>query len=276
LVRLSILAALGGTLGVLALSVSGSESGDAAFPGANGRIAYSAGAAYVTSIWTANADGSAPTQLTTGNSDYGPSYSSNGSKIAFGRENGIAVMNADGSGQTLLSPGSESNSSSTEWEAEYDDPHSSEVIPFVKITTYKSIWDQRYAPTFSPDGSQLAVVERKGMYIAKFICGVEALEDTECISGYGSSEGSYFNYEEDCIGCISHIVTINSTSGAVTGEVTPPSNSYEDYGPTYAANGALAFTRWESGGSRIFVIGSPGGPAVPVTSGPTSTAMKSP
>jgi Tol biopolymer transport system component len=270
--RFAILAGAAALLGFIALIVSASDSGDAAFPGLNGKIAYSSGAAYVTSIWSANADGSSPTQLTAGSSDYGPSYSADGSRIAFGRENGVAVMNADGSGLTQLTSGASSSSSNTEWQENYDDPHSAKVIPFVRIQTYTESWQRLSSPAFSPDGSQLAVAESKGKYTGKSICAVEALEDPECISGYGSTEGSYFDYEEECAGCISHIITISSTTGAVTGEVTPPSSANEDYGPTYAANGALAFSRWSGPHSMIFVIGSPGAAAVPVTSGPNDYA----
>ena len=266
--RFVILAGVAALLGFAALIVSASDDGNAAFPGLNGKIAYSSGSAYVTSIWSANADGSSPTQLTVGSSDYAPSYSANGSRIAFGRENGVAVMNADGSGLAQLTSGSNSSSSDTKWQANYDDPHSAKVIPFVRIQTYNETWQRMSSPAFSPDGSQLAVAESKGKYTGTSICAVEALNDTNCISGYGSTEGSYFNYEEECAGCTSHIITISSTSGAVTGDVTPPSSANEDYGPTYAANGALAFSRWSGSHSVIYVVSSPGAAAVPVTSGP--------
>ena len=266
--RFAILASAAALLGFAALIVSASDDGDAAFPGLNGKIAYSSGAAYVTSIWSANADGSSPTQLTVGSSDYGPSYSADGSRIAFGRENGVDVMNSDGSGLTQLAAGASSSSSDTKWQENYDDPHSAKIIPFVRIQTYTETWQRMSSPSFSPDGSQLAVAESKGKYTGTSICAVEALNDSQCISGYGSTEGSYFNYEEECAGCISHIATISSTTGAVTGDVTPPSSVNEDYGPTYAANGALAFSRWSGPNSAIYVVSSPGAAAVPVTSGP--------
>jgi uncharacterized repeat protein (TIGR01451 family) len=59
-------------------------------------------------IWVMNADGSDPQQLTTmgaGASASGPTWSPDGSKIAYEAAGGISVMNADGTGQTLITPG---------------------------------------------------------------------------------------------------------------------------------------------------------------------------
>jgi Tol biopolymer transport system component len=272
--RLAMVAGIAALLGMIALAVTMSQRGDAAYPGLNSRIAYSAGVAYTTSIWSANSDGTAPAQLTTGTSDYNPVYSADGTKIAFNRENGVYVMSSTGGSLTQLAPGLSSNSSSTEWQENYDDPNSTKTIPFVKVTSYSETWQRLGNPSFSPDGSQLAVSESKGAYKGKSICAVEALHDQTCNSGYGGggslepNEEPYFNYEEECNGCISHIITISSTTGAQVSEVTPPSTTTEDFDPTYAPNGALAFARWENGNGKIYVVGSPGAAPVAVTSGP--------
>ena len=57
--------------------------------------------------------------------------------------------------------------------------------------------------------------------------------------------GGYYHSEPECTACTSHIVTLNSSSGAVTGQVTPASSSStaEDFDPSYAADGKLAFAR---------------------------------
>ncbi|HVV29641.1 MAG TPA: hypothetical protein VHC41_02060 [Mycobacteriales bacterium] len=60
-------------------------------------------------IWTVNADGSDPTQLTTGFNDDGPQWSPDGTKILFQRifaqtSRDIMVMNADGNDLTQASP----------------------------------------------------------------------------------------------------------------------------------------------------------------------------
>lgn len=248
-------------LAVLAISMT--QRGDAAYPGLNGKVVYTYGdSVYNTAIWSVNADGTGQTQLTAGPSDYSPAYSANGARIAFNRASSLVVMNADGSGQAVLFPGSSSNSSSISYQSEYQDPHSPKKIPFVKIETLTNSWDELMSPSFSPDGTQLAVSHSSGTRIQKNICAVAESEDEECIEY--SEPDAYRNFEYSCNSCSSNILTVSSTSGAVTGTVTAPSTSIEDYDPTYSVTGQVAFTRWQSGvGSRIFV-GS-----IPVTAGPS-------
>jgi WD40-like Beta Propeller Repeat len=271
--RFAVMVGLAALVGLVALVVAMSERGAAAYPGLNGRIAYAFGDAYQTSIWTANPDGSAPVKLTSGSGDYAPAYSANGSRIAFERESSIFTMNADGSGLTLLAPGSSSNASDTKWQENYEDPESKKVIPFVKIQTFTSTWHYFGSPSFSPDGTQLAVGEGNGKRVETNICAVEALEDKECLGFYEPE--SFFDYNQECIGCTSHIITINSITGALTAQVTPASSLTEDYGPSYAANGMLAFSRYTSsssgpgpGSSAILLVSSPGAAPVQVTAGP--------
>jgi WD40-like Beta Propeller Repeat len=255
--------------GFALLAISMSDAGRAAFPGANGRIAYSSGDAYSGSIWTSNADGSSPVKLTSGSNDFGPHYSASGGRIAFERENGIAVMNADGTAQTQLIPGSYSSSAEPpEWQSNFKNPKKpSETIPFVKVQTYIETWHSFSSPSFSPDGTQLVLRESSGEFIYTVTCAVEAGEDPECISGY---EGGHFFYEEECISCSSRIVTVSASSGAQTGVVAPASELYGDFEPTFSAGGKIAFGRWSSlsENAEIYVVDSPGAAPHPVTNGP--------
>jgi hypothetical protein len=93
-----------------------------AFPGGNGRIAFQAAipdGEDVTDweIYAMGADGSAPTNLTSttstgaAGSNFLPSWSPDGARIAFARvgevadpDNGLWVMNADGGGKTQVVP----------------------------------------------------------------------------------------------------------------------------------------------------------------------------
>ena len=86
------------------LSITGTAG--AAFPGANGKIAFTSVRDGNPEVYSMNADGSGQTRLT--NSplfDGDPAFSPDGTRIAFvsGRDGGgIHVMNADGSGPVRL------------------------------------------------------------------------------------------------------------------------------------------------------------------------------
>jgi Tol biopolymer transport system component len=69
----------------------------AAFPGANGKIAF----ALDDRIWSMNPDGTGLIQLTTGlhGFEHTPAWSADGTKIVFTGSSEIYVMNADGTGQ---------------------------------------------------------------------------------------------------------------------------------------------------------------------------------
>ena len=88
----------------------------AAYPGANGKIAYERDNGIEPEIFVMNADGSGQTNLINDPGprpvdDRDPAWSPDGTKIAFSRaaegHTNICVMNADGSGRVNLTPGPE-------------------------------------------------------------------------------------------------------------------------------------------------------------------------
>jgi len=115
-------------LAVLLLAPAGAQ---AAFPGANGKIAF-AEYANGSHIYTINPDGTGRIELAGGRD---PAWSPNGQKIAYVNlpSNHLATMNADGSGQTDLGVG----------------PDLSGDRIYVDLRN----------PTWSPDGTQIAFVE---------------------------------------------------------------------------------------------------------------------
>jgi Tol biopolymer transport system component len=266
--RYLALAGLAALLAVVPLIVSGSHSGDAAFPGGNGRIAFVYGNNYSYSnsgIWTANPDGGSAQMLSAGNGDSSPAFSLEGTRIAFGRAGGIAVMNADGSGATTLLPGGSNQVSQREWRENFIDPSSGKTIPVVMVQSYTQEWHNFTQPAFSPDGTQIAVSESAGKRINSSICAVTAPGSQECIDY--AEPGWYFHYEYQCLGCGSHLVAVSSANGAPVAQLTAPSDQRYDTEPTWGTNGKLAFTRRKSGGSSIYEIVTPGAGPGRLTSG---------
>ena len=80
---------------------------EAAFPGANGKIVFvrAEGPGH-NDIWTIDPDGSAEVNITNtpSVSEFHPSWSADGSQIAFMRGGAIWVMNQDGFGQHEVVP----------------------------------------------------------------------------------------------------------------------------------------------------------------------------
>ncbi len=101
---------------------------EAAYPGSNGKVAF----VRANQIWTVNADGTGEVQLTSAVAPSAdPQWSPNGTRILYTRGSidgpEVRVMNADGTGDTQVSPPVQSGTVS---------------------------------PTWSPDGSRVAIVER--------------------------------------------------------------------------------------------------------------------
>lgn len=266
--RLAAIVMVAGAVGIAVLTVSGGSSSDAAFPGGAGRIAYASGDSYSYSsaaIWSANPDGGSATPLASGSGVTAPSYSADGARLAFDREGGIAVMSATGTGLVQLTTGSSWQSSSTEWRKDYEDPHSSKIIPIVKVQSYVYEWQDFDHPSFSPDGSRLVVAESAGKSTSRSICAVEAVGEQTCLGWYDPN--SYFNYEHECDTCGSHLVSIDPSTGARIEALTSLGGERRDTKPTYSIDGKIAFARSSEGHSSIFVIDSPGSAPRRVTNG---------
>src|SRR3990172_10793822 len=170
-VRCAFLAAV---LTAVAISLPGSRSGDAAFPGANGKIAFSSDRAFLgADIYTMNPDGSGVSSLTSGGGQV-PAWSADGTKIAF-RDGSVAgdiwIMGAAGGGQTNLT-----NTPDGETDPGWS-PDGAKIV-FVRNgdihvmnsdgtgqTNLTNTPDGEAGPDSSPDGTKIVFVRNGDIYV---------------------------------------------------------------------------------------------------------------
>jgi hypothetical protein len=140
----------------------------------------------------------------------------------------------------------------------------------VRIQTSVDEWQTFDHPSFSPNGSQLVVTEASGKRTNRNICAVDALNEHTCLS-WGDPD-AYFDSEYSCNACGSHLISIDSQTGAQIGALTSLVDDRRDTKPTYSANGKIAFARAGQGASSIFVIDAPGAAPRRVTTGQSDRA----
>jgi Tol biopolymer transport system component len=217
----SVLVALlvGATIAVLAPSAL------AAFPGTNGRIAFSRD---INSgdIFTMAANGTDQSQLTSSAAvDQMPSYSPDGTQIAFARNAGgtwsIVVMDTDGTDQATVVPGAAGVTLSD--------------------------------PSFSPDGTQIAFGRSAGGVTEVWLVNTDGTDPGPLTLGNDpvwSPDGTQIAYEL-AVGGFADIFKVNADGTNATN--VSNTAGFTDLYPDWSPNGAqIAFSSNRDGDFEVF------------------------
>lgn len=221
----------------------------AAFPGANGRIAFST----ADQVQAMNPDGSGQGSLTGSGGNYSPSYSADGKQIAFAKQQDgnseIYVMNANGTGA-------------------------------VRLTNYAGVDDH---PVWSPDGTKIAwsrgettppfqydvyVMNANGTGVTN-LTNDSALTD---VYPSWSPDGTKIAFSSDRVGG-DHIYTMNADGTGQTGPLTTGSapNVHPDWSPD---GKKIVFVSFVGGTQYDLTIMNPDGSGLaPVSSSPGSVEL---
>ena len=178
---------------VLAATLLLAASAFAAYPGANGKIAYESDDGADSDIVVMNSDGTGQTNLNNDPSampadDRDPSWSPDGTKIAWARQSeghvNIHVMNADGSAPVNLTPGAEITGQANggiepTWSPDgthiaYN--HSGEIWVMGAAAGGGKVRlefgpELEQWPAWSPDGTEMAFVRRGDIWVGPSVGG---------------------------------------------------------------------------------------------------------
>jgi Tol biopolymer transport system component len=275
---------------VTALAASARPS-FAAFPGANGKIAFTSDRSGNDEIYVMNADGSGQTNLTNNPADDGrPAWSPDGTKIVFQSNrdgnNEIYVMNADGSGQTNLT-NNPADDADPSWS-----PDGSKILfasnrdgngeIYVMNADGSGQQDLTNNPAgdgsavWSPDGTKIAFDStRGGSYFDVWVMdsnGSNPLDLTNTPSGSDvrpdwSPDGTQITYY---FGNSGHDIFVMNADGTNQHNLTnTPAAS--DYAPVWSPDGAMiAFNSDQAGNQDIYVMKPDGSGQTNLTNNPGS------
>ena len=229
---------------LLVLVLAGlSSSAEAAFPGENGKIAFTRGSGcFDRAIHVIDPDGTDETQLTApGENGWEPNWSPDGTRIAFNAfpagdsclHPQIYVMNADGTGRTRLT-----------FNAHSDD-----------------------SPTWSPDGQRIAFVREgppEGECSVKprhiWTMNADGTSLAQVTSGSGSVSGPEWSPDGHWI-----VYTVRFTTYDPEDFCTPSSSGDQllvrnvDTGLTYGVDTMLGGPRWSPDSKKYAIHGGPQG-----------------
>ncbi len=233
----------------------------AAFPGANGKIAFGTdrddpfgGGTF--QIYSMNPDGTSQTRLTNSTaSDGGPTWSPDGAKIAFQRGHGsIYTMNADGSGLTQLTSGTIDG-----------------------------------GPTWSPDGTKIAFVRFVGTNNEIYTMNADGANPTRLTNNTADDGAPAWSPDGTKIAFVRLVSVPGSDSqyeiyamnANGTGETRLTNNAVPDEAPDWSPDGSkIAFIRREGSyptySYNIYTMSADGTNQMPVPNGEALAVSWSP
>jgi len=247
----------------------------AAFPGANGQIAFVSDRNGSRDIYVMNADGSGVTQLTNNlNPSFYyaefPNWSADGKQIAFDvNSRTLYAVNGDGSGLTALTNDASIVHEFPSWAPDGKKlAFDSNLNGFLDVYTMNvdgsSVQQLTYGdadihPAWSPDGTKIAF--QRGVFGNIFIMNADGSGQTELTDSFSdelpswSPDGTKIAFDSRRSGNY-QIYVMNADGNGVT-RVT--NDSATDWGPAWSPDGTkIAFTSNLDGHYQIYAINTDG------------------
>ena len=271
----------GAVAGLLTLvAVQLPSTPQAAFPGANGKIAFSSGRNGIPQIFVMDADGSNQTAVTT-ERGYDPRWSPDGTKIAFASDrsgfSAVFVINAGGSGETQLTglPGRQDSGPS--WS-----PDGTRIAFYSTRSGVGEVWVMDAdgsnpvnltggvsggQPAWSPDGSRIAFSSTRDGNSEIYVMDADGSNPANLttdgavdVEPSWSPDGTKLAFASNRHGGDQDVYVMNADG---TNVIRLTTDAAEDQWPRWSPDGTkLTFRSDRDGDLDIYVTGSAAGASV--------------